>query len=84
MLSINGNNVSHSVIALRNFTKKDGKNRESNYQTILSSWDFLISFPNNFGLLFKMVLLAIEFLSMYYRSLSMKKKNIKNNIHKHN
>ena len=59
---MNGNNISHSVIDSGNFTKKDGKNRESNCQTIPSSWDFLISFPNNSGLPFKMVLLNIGFL----------------------
>ena len=61
---MNGNNISNSVIISGNFTKKDGKNRESNCQTVLGSWDFLISFPNNSGLLFKMVQLAIEFLSV--------------------
>ena len=53
-------------IVLRNITKKDGENRESNCQTKSSFWDFLISFSNNSGLLFKIVLLAIEFLSMNF------------------
>ena len=63
---MNGNNKLHLVIALVNFTKKDGKNREFNWQTISSSWDFLISFPNNSGVLFKMVLLAIEYLTIFF------------------
>ena len=50
----------YAVIVSGNFTKKDGDNRESNWQTIPLSWDFLISFSNISGLLFKMILLAIE------------------------
>ena len=63
---MNGNNISHFIIISENFTKKDRKNRESSSQTIPSSWDFSISFPNKSGLLFKMVLLDIEFLSVYH------------------
>ena len=38
-----------------------------NCETIPPSWDFLISFSNNSGLLFKLVLLAIEFLTVIPR-----------------
>ena len=67
MLSMNGNNMSYPVIVSRNFTKKDGKYRKSNCQTIPSSWEFVISFPNNSGLLCRMLLLAIEFLPAYFQ-----------------
>ena len=45
--------------------QKDGKIENPIAKLMPLSWDFLTSFPNNFSLLIKMVLLAIKFLSVY-------------------
>ena len=59
LLLINGNSISHFVIISGDFTMNGSQNREPNFQTIQSYWDFFISFSNNSILLLKMVLLAI-------------------------